>query len=352
MHEVMKVARTPQHRISHRLLSTSLVASLLTMLAYTGVMLTGPTNASAAAKVFTIGSDMNDMTNPFQAAVAAGEQAEAKKLGMTVKVLSGNVAGSISISQQISNIETFITEKVNLILVTASNSTAIIPAVKKANAAGIPVIAVNEPIGTVTGLHSVNTSGAKVITYIGDDDTAYGVAEGNLVAKAINGNGNIVMIHGVLGTSADIDRFNGMKSVFSKYPGIKVVDTMVDSWTNTTNVTDVQDLLAKYPGKQLAAVLAVGPEMYAGAEYARSHGNKTIKFIAGDYSVQVRAAIKSGALYGTVNQSPGLEGQLGVQYAYDWLTNHHSLVPQPTEYIALPLVTKANVNTVKALWSS
>jgi ribose transport system substrate-binding protein len=328
-----------------------LAASLLATLAYAGVFVTGQANAGATTEHFTIGSDVNDMETPFLAALATGEQAEAKKLGMTVKVLSANSAGSISLSQEISNIESFISEKVSVILVTPSNSTAILPVIKKANAAGIPVIAVNEPVGVVTG-HHVNTSGAKVVTYIGDDDTAYGVAEANLVVKAIHGKGNIVMIHGILGASADTYRFNGMRSVFSKYPGIKVVSTMVDNWTNTTNVTDVQDLLAKYPGKDLAAVVSVGPEMYAGAEYARSHGNKTIQFIAGDYSVQVSAAIKNGALYGTVDQSPGLEGQLGVQYAYDWLTNHKSLVPSPVSDIPLPLVTKANVNSVKALWSS
>jgi ABC-type sugar transport system substrate-binding protein len=92
--------------------------------------------------------------------------------------------------------------------------------------------------------------------------------------------------------------------------------------------------------------------MYAGAEYARAHGDKTTQFIAGDYSTEVATAIKHGAVYGTVDQSPGVEGQLGVQYGYDILTGKTSAVPAPTSDIPLPIVTKKNVNSIPALWNS
>jgi ABC-type sugar transport system substrate-binding protein len=352
MNEIKQVPRDLRGRTVHRWLVMGFAVALIGALAFNGETATSNAKAAAATTHYKIGSVINDMTNPFLAVVGSGEQAEAKTLGSSVTVLSGNVAGAISLSQQVTDIQTFITEKVNAILVTASNSVGIIPAIKKANAAGIPVIAVNTPVGTVTGPKSVNTGGAKVVTFVGADNTAYGVALADLVVKATGGKGNIVMIHGTLGTEPDTLRFAGMKSVFAKYPGIKVLETPTDNWTNSANITAVQDLLSKYPGTKLKAVVATGPEMYAGAEYARSHGNKTINFMAGDYPKEVRTAIESGALYGTVNQDPALQGQLGVEYAIDWLTGHKSLVPQPLKYTGLPLITKTNVKSVPALWSS
>ena len=65
------------------------------------------------------------------------------------------------------------------------------PAVKKPNAAGIPVISVNTPIPSGMG--------AKVVTYVGDDDYTYGLNEGTMMVKALGGKGNVAMMLGELG---------------------------------------------------------------------------------------------------------------------------------------------------------
>jgi ABC-type sugar transport system substrate-binding protein len=298
-------------------------------------------SSSASSKHFVIGSVVNDLANPFLATMAKAEQAEAAKDGITIHVVSGSAGGTISIGQQISAVQQFISQHVNLILLTPSDPSAIVPAVKLANQANIPVIAVNTRVA----------SGAKVVTFVGDDDSQYGVQEAKLVAQAIGGKGNVALLEGVLGDSPEVLRTNAIKATLAKYPNIHIVTSMVDAWTNPMNITDTQNLLSKY-GNSLAAVVAEGPEMYAGAKLARSKGNSTTKFIAGDYSTPVEAAIKSGALYGTVNQDPALEGQMGVEYAFDYLTGKRSAIKTPQSFIPLPLVTSKNVNTVQAKWSS
>lgn len=333
-----------------KLNSRAPVAFVLTLLgaALVALSLAATSGASTAAKRgkaahhFVVGAMLNDLTNPFQATLAKAEKQEAGKLGMTIHVLSGNVSGSIDISREIADIQQFISQKVNLILVTPSDPKAIVPVIKKANQAGIPVIAVNTEVG----------SGAKTVTFVGDNDYAYGVDEGKMVAQALGGKGNVAILLGVLGDSPEVLRTEGIKHVLAKYPKIHIVTSLTDSWVNSTNISDVQELASKYPGGKLNAVVAEGPEMYAGAEYAASHHLKGMKFIAGDYSTEVRTAIQKGDLYGTVDQSPQTEGVLGVQAAYDWLTGKKSKVKQPQEYIPLPLVTKANVGKYPATWSS
>jgi ABC-type sugar transport system substrate-binding protein len=298
--------------------------------------------ARPAAAKFVIGSVINDLSNPFLATMGKAEQAAAAKAGDTIHVVSGSSGGTISISTQISEVEQFISEHVNAILLTASDPNAIVPAVKLANKAGIPVFAINSTVG----------KGAKTVTFVGDNDYQYGVQEAKLVAQAIHGKGNIALLEGVLGDSPEVLRTNAIKATLKQYPGIKIVSTAVDAWTNPQNITDVQNLLSKYGNNGLAAVVAEGPEMYAGAELARSKGDTTTQFIAGDYSKQVQQAIEKGALYGTVDQSPATEGQMGVQYALDYLKGDKSAIKTPQAYIPLPLITKSNVHKINATWSS
>jgi ribose transport system substrate-binding protein len=286
---------------------------------------------------------INDMTNPFEAALGTAQETAAKKDGMTIHVVSGNVNGSISISAEISEIEDFISEHVNLILVCPSDPNAIVPVIKKANAAGIPVIAVNSGVG----------SGAKVVTFIGANNYTYGVAQAELTDKALGGKGTVALLQGVLGDSPEVLRTQGFEAQMKKYPNITIVAEETDNWINSDDIADVQDLVAKYPVKgELGAIVAQGPEIYAGANWAVSHGHTGISYIGGDYTTELKASIVSGAVYGTVNQSPAEQGQLSVEYAYDWLTGHHSAVVQPISYTGLPLVTESNVATTPAQWSS
>lgn len=300
----------------------------------------GHSSSGSSAKSggsYTLGVMINDTTNPFLSTMDHALTATASKYGMKVDILNGNGDNST----ELSDVQDLINKHVNAILLTPSDPVAIIPAVRAANQAGIPVFALNTAIA----------SGGQLVTYVGDSDYKYGVAEGQLAAKAVNGHGNVAILLGVLGDSPEVQRLAGIKSVLAKYPGIKIVATPVDNWQNSQNLADTQDLLSKYPKGQLAAVIAEGPEMYVGAGYAAKTGRSDVKFIAGDYSTQVAAAIKAGQLYGTVNQSPVLEGQLGAADAYKWLTGKKSAVPVPNHYIPLPVITSANVSQYPAQWS-
>jgi ribose transport system substrate-binding protein len=263
---------------------------------------------------------INDTTNPFLAAMGTALTQEATKLGMKVDLENG----SGNISTEISDVSDLLAKHVNALVLTPSDPTAIVPAVKTAN---------------------------QLVTYIGDSDYQYGVAEGNMAAQAIGGKGNVAILLGVLGDAPEVDRLAGIKAAFQKYPDIKIVTTQVDNWVNSTNLSDTQDLLSKYPKGTLQAIIAQGPEMYVGAAYAAKVHRTDVKFIAGDYSTQVEAAIKAGQLYGTVNQSPITEGTAAAQDAYYWLTGKKSLVKTPDAYVPLPIVTAANVAKYQAAWS-
>jgi ribose transport system substrate-binding protein len=310
------------------------VAGSLALAGCTAATSTG----GSTKKSITIGVAQASTTNSFLAALDNAIIAQDKKYGYKTKILNGNFDNAT----QAANVATLTADKVDAEIVVSSSPTAVVANIAKARAAGIPVFAVNAQLDPT----------AKIVTYVGDSDYDYGVGEGNLLVKALPKGGKAAIILGPIGDTPEVQRLAGIKSVLASHSNITIVDTPSDGFDNAKDLAAVQNLLSKYPAGSLDAVVAEGPQIYVGAQYAFQHGRKDIKFIAGDYPTQVEAAIKAGQIYGTVNQSPILEGQLGAQYAHLWLTGQKSKIPTPKYLIPLPAITAANVGSSPSSWSN
>lgn len=295
-------------------------------------------SAAAGAKTYTLGVMINDTSNPFLSTMGNALQEKATALGMKVELVNGNK----DMSTQISAVNDLIAKKVDALVINASDPTAILPAVQAGNAANIPVFALN----------SAMDPSAKIVTYVGASDYDMGVAQAEMAAKALGGKGKVALLLGVLGTSPQVQRQKGVEDTFkSKYPEMQIIDKCVDEWTTQKNLSCTQDLLAKYKSGEINGLLAQGPQMYVGAQYAKENGRTDVKMFADDYHKQVEAAIKAGEIYGTIDQSPVLEGQNVAQDAFNWLSGKQSEVKTPNDYIALPEVTADSVAQHPATWS-
>lgn len=197
----------------------------------------------------------------------------------------------------------------------------------------------------------VDTSGsAKVVTYVGADDYAFGQIRGKLLAQAIGGKGKVAYIMGTLGMSPQLNRKAGLEDTLKSYPDIKIVETQVANWDSAQALAVTQDFLSKYPEGALDVILDQGPESVNGANFAVQHRRSDVKFIMGDYPANVRNAILKGTIYGTVNQDPLPQGANAVKDAILWLDGHQDAVPQPNHYLDLPIVTKENADKFPAAW--
>jgi len=280
---------------------------------------------------------VNNVANPWISTMADGGEAEAKKLGASVKVQDAN----LDTAAQISQIQQAVADKVSGILIQSVEADGIVPAIKQANAAGIPVVAVNSGVG----------DGADIVTYVGVDQTDYGKGLANLAIKALPNGGKVAVIQGVVGNPVEVQRTAGIKDTLKAAGKYDVVATVTDSWNNDKNLAAVQDLLNKYPKGSLDAIIAEGPQIYVGAKYAQSIGRTDVKFIAGDFPVQVRDAIKSGSLFGTVLQDGAQQGVMGMDALCNWVNGKKSAVKQPTDFADLPLVTADNLTKYSTNWN-
>ncbi|WP_026712317.1 hybrid sensor histidine kinase/response regulator transcription factor [Flavobacterium daejeonense] len=114
--------------------------------------------------------------------------------------------------RQIKDIERFIEEKVDAIIVSPFESDSIIPVIEKANSKGIPVVIVDR---------KVNTS--NYTAYIGADNVEVGRIAGRHIVSLSKGKAKVIEVRGAYYTSPGLERSLGFKGIVEQYPGIKVV---------------------------------------------------------------------------------------------------------------------------------
>jgi ribose transport system substrate-binding protein len=127
-------------------------------------------------------------------------------------------------SKQVAEIETFIRQKPDLLIVAPNERAALTAVMGEAMDAKIPVICLERDILQ-----------PNYTTYIRSDNAAIGKLAGEFIVdylKKKNGapKGNVVEMRGLLGVEGEINRAAGAKAVFNKYPDIKIVADPVADW--------------------------------------------------------------------------------------------------------------------------
>ena len=306
----------------------------------TGAAVLAGSRITFAADGKRIGFMIWNTSVPFYSNLIKTAKETAAANGLNLDLQSGNG----DLSTQISIVQQFIVQQVDMIMIAPSDPKGIVPVIRQANAANIPVMAVNTKADISTG--------AKVLTYVGVDDFVFGQRQGDLIAKALGEKGKIAYILGKLGTSAQLDREAGLMDTLKKYPGISIIEKQAADWDNSKALAITQDYLSKYPKGAVDAIVDQGPEGVNGANFGTESGRTDVKFILGDYPLDVRNAIIKGTVYGTVNQDPAPQGKVAIEDAVLVFAGKGGQVPAPNHYLDLPVITKENVEQYPAAWGS
>jgi ABC-type sugar transport system substrate-binding protein len=118
--------------------------------------------------------------------------------------------------------ENAIISKYDAIVLSAASSTALNPTIAKANAAGIPVILVNDTIDE----NNLKAEGGFVETYVGIDQYKSAALAGEYAARTLPG-GNILLLEGIAGVDAHDQRLKGFSDQVEGRPGFRIVATLV-----------------------------------------------------------------------------------------------------------------------------
>lgn len=279
-----------------------------------------------AKELKAVGLTVGDMANPFFVAMGKGTEDAAKKINPNVKVTA--LSSKYDLNVQVGQIENFIANKVDLILVNAADPKAIAPVLKKAHDAGIVVVAVD-----------VSAEGADYTVM--SDNVGAGVNACEYIAKKLNNKGNVVIVNGPP-VSAVVDRVDGCKKVFAKTQ-IKVLSENQDAkGSRDGGMAVMQDLLTANP--KIDAVFAINDPTAIGAELAIKQAKRSGIFITSvDGAPDAVVALKepSSLLEGSSAQNPYAMANEGVKVGYEIMNGKKPA--NKVKLLPVPLITKANL---------
>ena len=173
-------------------------------------------------------------------------------------------------STQVQQIENFILQGVDAIIIDPGSATALNGAIQEASDAGIPCIIIND------GLVS---SEAELCYQINFDTIAQMGYLTEYVCEAIGGKGNIIELRGTAGSEFDNIAHEGVLKVLEKYPDIKVVAEIYTDWTGSKAQSELASVLPTLD--KVDGVVTQGGDSYAAVQAFQSAG-LDLPIIGGD----------------------------------------------------------------------
>jgi ribose transport system substrate-binding protein len=298
------------------------------LLACAGALLL-TTSAAGAKELKAIGISVGSLGNPYFVALAKGATDEAKTLNPKVAITT--VSADYDLGKQSTQIDNFIASGVDLILVNAVDPKAIAPSIKRAEAAGIVVVAVD-----------VAAAGADAT--VQTNNVQAGTISCQYLADKIGHKGNVVIENGPP-VSAVLDRVKGCKEVLAKYPDIKLLSSDQNGkGSRDGGLAVMQGYLTRY--QDLQGVFAINDPQAIGSDLAaRQLNRKGIVITAVDGAPDIVAALKDQAssVQASASQDPYTMGKLAVEIG-DGLLNGKKPADQMT-LMQSKLVTRDNVGS-------
>jgi ribose transport system substrate-binding protein len=278
-------------------------------------------SSSSAAGTKTIGVSIQNREAQFYQDMEAGMRAEASKYGYSLVVVDANRDNA----KQQSQVEDFISNKVDAIVLTPYDSTAIGSAIAEANRANIPVftadIASTSKIGTV-------------VAHVASDNVQGGMQAAKLICKAVGATGAVAIIDEPEVTSVQ-DRVKGFRAgIKAGCPGVSIVADVDAGGERAKADSAMSDVLQSNPN--VKGVFGINDDSALGAASAIKAAGLTgkIAIVGYDATPEARTAIKNGVMYGDAIQYPRQIGKLTIDTIHDYFAGK-----VPSKVVHVPVGT-------------
>ena len=284
-----------------------------------------PAEAKMPEKITSIGLMVQDMSNPFFSAMDKGAKDSAAKIGAALNTQDAQ----LDLANQNTQIDAFIQQGVNLIVISAVDEAGIEPAIQRAKEAGIIVIAVDTPAHGADAVIMTNAvqAGEKSCEYLFHE---------------MGGKGQVLLVDGTP-IQTIIDRINGCKTVAKNYPDIKIVGQQASKNDRASGLAVTTDMLTANP--DVTGIFGMNDPSALGAVLAVEQAGKTsqIKVTGVDGSPEAVAELKreGSPFIGSATQNPAEMVRQAVKIAVDMTEG--KMPAEKTILIPSVLVTRETV---------
>jgi ribose transport system substrate-binding protein len=255
---------------------------------------------------------------PIFTALRAGAAVAAKNLG--VQLVNYMPSTADSVAEQNKLVDDAIKDKPDAIVFVPVKFTEADSAVKKINAAQIPLINANEPL--------VN---ASIVGYVGTNDVSLARETGRYLLKAMNGNGSVVVLDGPDKSFTAEGRGQGYRDAIKEFSGVKLLDAKPANYQRAQAKQVVAGFLSRYV--HLDGILAANDPMAMGAVDALKAANRKALVVGINASREMMDLIKSGDVIGSGDYNTFAQGCLAVEMAVRAVRKDnvpHELILKPT----------------------
>ncbi|MBN8629294.1 MAG: sugar ABC transporter substrate-binding protein [Rhodobacterales bacterium] len=296
------------------------------------------------------------LTDPFMVALTGmiTEQAKSQNANLLAPTNANGDA-----AQQFNDIQTLLTKSPGAMIIAPVDGEAIVPAIKAANEAGVPVIVVDAA-----------PTGGDIAMVIRADNYGMGVSACNEMGKRLGGKGTVLDLQGALTSTNARDRTNGFgECMAQKFPDIEVLQRPTD-W-DMAKATDALQIVVSTG--ELDGVYIASDYFLPGVAKVLQDANRWVPvgteghvtLIGIDGNPDALKAIRDGFQDATVSQPVDLYAQYSIHYSLtsaaktdvaEGETDHGSIISRNefgslSDALPAPLVTKDNVDDPN-LWGN
>jgi ribose transport system substrate-binding protein len=216
-------------------------------------------------------------------------------------------AAEWDLAKQVAQIEDFIVQKVDAIVVCPTDSKGIVSAIERINVKNIPVFTAD-----------ITSAGGKVISHIASDNIAGGHKAAKYMVQRLGGKGKVAIIDQPAVQSV-IDRVKGFEDYLLKFQEIEIVAKLTGEGVRDKAMKVMEDILQSHP--EVNAVFGINDDSALGALSAvEAAGRQDIIIIGYDATPEASQAILRGsALKADIIQYPKIIGETTINTIADFL---------------------------------
>jgi ribose transport system substrate-binding protein len=289
--------------------------------------------ASSGAKHLSVAFIPGATGVAFYNSLAAGVQAEAKKLGMSYSMQG---AADFSPSAQTPVVNAVCSRSPSLLLIAPTDPAAMRSSIQRCMNEGVTVITVDTSLADSSG----------IVSQISSNNIQGGQAAAQIIGAQLHGKGQVALMSLSPTATTQVQRLKGAEQELkATYPGITIATTQYTQQAPTSSETTARAILSAHPGVE--AFFGAAEPNAEGVALAEASTGKKLTNIGYDASPTEVGLLKQGKISALVIQQPALEGELGVQYGYDYLTKHRSAI-KPTVLLPNVVVTTAQAGSAQA----
>jgi len=238
------------------------------------------------------------------------------------------------VARQIAQIQDLIQQQVDAIIIWPTQGQAVVPAVRQAHMAGIPVVITNSQIA--------EEGFDFIASFSGPDNITQGQYSAEMMCEALDNEGQIVQISGQPGYTTAMERQQGFEDRLAEAcPGVEIMETQPGDWNREKAQRVMENFLTKYD--RIDGVYSGDDNMGVGALNAAKAAGRAdeIAFIGATNFAVGYEAMERGEYWGSVYQSPVEDAKNALDTALAVLNGED--VPF-LNYFDTPKITQANMS--------